>query len=138
MTLGLGSSAYIALADLVLILHAVFIGSVVLGVFVAHSRPVLRGLHIATLSWGIAVQMFPWMCPLTYLEKWLESRGGIQPYQGGFLLHYLTRLIYPESAMRFVPLIGVLACAANLAFYAWQTWCGGFKPSLSSCAEAAE
>jgi hypothetical protein len=29
---------------------------------------------------------------LTLLENWLESRAGFEPYQGGFLLHYLDAL----------------------------------------------
>jgi len=30
---------------------------------------------------------------LTLLENWLEGKAGIQPYEGGFLLHYLDKLV---------------------------------------------
>jgi hypothetical protein len=63
---------------------------------VAYSRPVLRWLHIASLVWGILIETFPWVCSLTFLENWLERRAGMEPYHGGFLLHYVDRFVYPE------------------------------------------
>ena len=41
-------------------------------------------------------RVLSWPCPLTMLENSLESRAGVQPYQGGFLLHYLDLLVYPN------------------------------------------
>src|SRR5260370_7608663 len=81
---------YSALATAVLFLHALFIVWVVFGAVLTRSRPVLRWLHIASLIWGILTQLLPWPCPLTLLENWLEGKAGIEPYQGGFLLHYLS------------------------------------------------
>jgi len=45
------------------------------------------------LSGGILAELLPWPCPLTLLENWLEGKAGIQPYEGGFLLHYLDKLV---------------------------------------------
>ena len=84
------SDVYSALATGVLLLHALFILWVIFGAFLTRSRPLLRWLHIASLVWGILIEFFPWPCPLTLLENWLEGKAGIQPYQGGFLLHYRT------------------------------------------------
>ncbi|SRR6266498_4214000 len=88
-------SLYSGLAVSVLVLHALFIIWVVFGAFLAWSRPVLRWLHIASLAWGILTEVLYWPCPLTFAENALEQRAGIEPYQGGFLLHYLDKLIYP-------------------------------------------
>ncbi len=44
----------------------------------------------ASLVWGILTELLPWPCPLTLLENWLEARAGVEPYEGGFLLHYRT------------------------------------------------
>ncbi|MBV9626063.1 MAG: DUF2784 domain-containing protein, partial [Acidobacteria bacterium] len=77
------------MATTVLCAHAIFILWVVCGALLASSRPSLRWLHIASLIWGVLVEVLPWPCPLTVLENWLEGRAGIVPYQGGFLLHYL-------------------------------------------------
>src|SRR5438128_8169757 len=48
------------------------------------------------LSRGTLVEILPWTCPLTWAENFLETRAGIAPYQGGFLLHYLDALVYPN------------------------------------------
>ncbi len=56
----------------------------------------LRRLHIGSLLWGILTEILPWPGPLILLENWLESRAGIEPYQGGFLLHYLDKQVYPD------------------------------------------
>ncbi|HET6176083.1 MAG TPA: DUF2784 domain-containing protein [Candidatus Sulfotelmatobacter sp.] len=113
---------YSALAVFVLGLHALFILWVVFGAFVTSSRPVLRWLHIASLVWGILTELMPWPCPLTLLENWLEQKAGIEPYQGGFLLHYLDKLVYPNISATALTLAGVVVCAVNLALYARQAW----------------
>jgi hypothetical protein len=113
---------YPMLAVFVLFLHALFIVWVVLGAFVARSRPVLRWLHIASLVWGILTELLPWPCPLTLLENWLEAKAGVQPYQGGFLLHYLDQLVYPDISATVLTVAGVSVCVLNLALYGRQMW----------------
>ena len=90
------SSVYSALAVFVLFVHAVFIVWVVFGAFLTRSRPILRWLHVGSLVWGILTELLPWPCPLTVVENWLEAKARVQPYQGGFLLHYLDKLVYPD------------------------------------------
>lgn len=109
--------AYSALAACVLGLHLVFIVWVMFGVLIARRRPLLRRLHIISLIWAILVEIFPWTCPLTFLENWLEGRAGIQPYQGGFLLHYLDALVYPDVSPLLLTIVAVAICALNLAGY---------------------
>jgi hypothetical protein len=91
------SSLYSALATFVLFVHALFILWVVFGALVTRSPPILRCLHIASLVWGILTELLPWPCPLTLLESWLEAKAGVQSYEGGFLLHYLDKLVYRTS-----------------------------------------
>jgi len=116
------SDLYVALAAVVLCLHALFIAWVVFGAFLTRTRPVLRWLHIASLIWGVLIELLPWSCPLTLLENWLESKAGVNPYQGGFLLHYLDKLVYPDISAAALTAVGVIVCALNLAFYARQFW----------------
>lgn len=118
----LTSNFYSAMAVCVLLLHALFIVWVVFGAFVTRSRPVLRWMHIASLVWGIFTELLPWPCPLTVLENWLEAKAGVQPYQGGFLLHYLDKLVYPDISATVLTLGGVLVCVLNLALYGRQMW----------------
>ena len=52
--------------------------------------------------------------------NWLEGRAGIEPYQGGFLLHYLDKLVYPDISANVLTIAGVVVCLSNLAFYVRQ------------------
>lgn len=113
---------YSVLATLVLVVHGLFILWVVFGAWVARSRPFLRLLHIASLIWGILTEVLPWPCPLTLLEDALERRAGIEPEQGGFLLRYLDKLIYPDVPATALTIAAVIVCLLNLAFYARLMW----------------
>jgi uncharacterized protein DUF2784 len=116
------SSLYSVLAVSVLFLHALFILWVVFGALVTRSRPILRWLHLCSLIWGILTELLPWPCPLTVLENWVEAKAGVQPYQGGFLLHYLDKLVYPDISATVLTIAGVLICALNLASHGRQMW----------------
>jgi hypothetical protein len=116
------SRLYSSLAILLLLLHALFILWVVFGALLTRSRPVLRWLHIASLVWGILTELLPWPCPLTDLENWFEGNAGIQPYQGGYLLHYLDKLVYPDISATVLTVAGVLVCLLNLTFSGRQMW----------------
>ena len=113
---------YSMLAATVLILHLLFILWVLFGALVARSRPWLRRLHIACLVWGVLIAVVPWPCPLTPLENWLESRAGVEPYHGGFLLHYLDALVYPNIPPVLLTVISIAVCALNLGLYVWRPW----------------
>jgi hypothetical protein len=56
------------------------------------------------------------------LENCLEAKAGVQPYQGGFLLHYLDKVVYPDISATFLTVAGAIICALNLALYGWQMW----------------
>jgi hypothetical protein len=101
-----------------------FILWVVFGALLTLSRPVLRWLHIVSLVWGILTELLPWPCPLTVLENWLEAKAGVQPYQGGFLLHYLDKVVYPDISASALTVAGVLVCVFNLAVYGRRMWIG--------------
>lgn len=115
-------NVYSALATVVLFLHALFIVWVVFAALLTGSRPILRGLHIVSLVWGILTELLPWPCPLTLLETWLEQKAGVEPYQGGFLLHYLDKLVYPDVSGSILTVAGVVICVFNLVLYRRQAW----------------
>lgn len=110
---------YAVLADAVLALHLIFILWVIFGVLLSRGRPLLRAFHIACLGWGVLVELLPWPCPLTLLENWLEARAGVQPYQGGFLLHYLDATVYPNLSPALLTAVGVAVCGVNFGVYTW-------------------
>lgn len=114
------ANVYVGVAAVVFGLHLLFIGWVMFGAFLTRSRSVLRTLHLVSLFWGILIEVLPWTCPLTYIENWAEQRAGAGPYQGGFLLHYLDRLVYPDISPIVLTSAAVAVCAANLVFYVVQ------------------
>ena len=118
----LTSGFYSALANSVLFLHALYILWVVFGALLTRSRPILRWLHISSLVWGIMTELLPWRCPLTVLESWLERSAGVEPEQGGFLLYYLDKLVYPDISSSTLTTAAVIVCALNLAYYGRQVW----------------
>ena len=112
------NGVYSALAAAILGLHLLFILWIVFGAAVTRRRPLLRWLHLGSLVWGILIEILPWTCPLTWAENFLETRAGIAPYQGGFLLHYLDALIYPNIPPGLLTGFGVAVCVVNLGIYA--------------------
>jgi hypothetical protein len=95
------------LADVVLIVHALFVAFVVLGFVVIlwglgagrdwARSPWLRGLHVAAIgvvcieAWaGIA-------CPLTVWESALRREGGGSGYATGFIADRVSRLLYWDA-----------------------------------------
>jgi hypothetical protein len=121
MMLIVSGRIYQALATLVLIVHILFIAWVVFGALVARARPLLQILHIASLIWAVVAELYA-ACPLTLLENWLEQQAGVAPYQGGFLLHYLDKLVYPDIPTFVLTATAVIVCILNLGYYARLMW----------------
>lgn len=82
-------------ADLVVLLHFIFILFVISGGFLAIRWRWLLWLHIPAASWGVLAISLRWVCPLTPLENSLRRAGGGDSYGSGFIEHYLLPIIYP-------------------------------------------
>lgn len=108
---------FAALAGLVLFFHLVWIAWVLFGWLITRHRPILAWIHIASLIWGVCVEAGPWPCPLTLLEQWLETGAGSGSYQGGFIVHYLDAIVYPDVSPELPAWIGSGVCIAILAIY---------------------
>jgi len=109
---------YRAMAACVLSLHAAYIGWVTFGALFTRGRPQLTTLHVATLVYGVFVEIFDFWCPLTALETWLEVRGNVPAYHGPFLLHYLDALVYPDIPLNLLIAGAGTVCLLNLWIYA--------------------
>ncbi len=107
---------------LVLVLHLAWILWVIIGAFWTSGRRWLTAFHLASLVWGIAVEIGPWSCPLTMAEDFFQRHAGLAPYRGSFLLHYVGLIVYPNVSGLLLTICGVAVCAANLAIYAWRAW----------------
>lgn len=111
--------AYRWLADAILLLHLAFVGFALLGGLLVLRYPQLLRWHLAALGWGVVVQTMDWICPLTPLENHLRAQGGQAGYAGGFLEHWISRLLYPDFlTLELRYLLALLLVAVNLAIYA--------------------
>lgn len=110
--------AYLALADLVAVIHALFVLFVVLGGWLALRWRWLPWLHLPALAWGAAVELGGWICPLTPLENWLRQAGGEAGYGTDFIGQYLLPLLYPPALTRALQMaLGGAVLAANGVIY---------------------
>ena len=110
-------------ADLLLLLHLLFIAGVVLGGFLVLRWPKLAWLHIPVVIWGFTIELLGWICPLTPLEQKLRVMAGDGGYGGGFIDHYLVPLIYPDGMTVGTRMIfAALVVAINLAIYLRLWW----------------
>jgi len=91
---------YRAGADFVVVVHLLFICFVVGGVFLAWRWPRVVWVHIPAVVYGALVEFAGFTCPLTLLENGLRRRAGQAGYQGGFISHYLVKVIYPPGLTR--------------------------------------
>jgi hypothetical protein len=111
---------YRLLADGTVVTHALFIIFVVIGGFVAWRWRWLAWVHIPCAAWGALIEFAGWICPLTPLENRFRALAGEAGYEGGFIEHYLTELIYVEDwslAVRVV--LGTFVVVVNVAAY-WR------------------
>jgi len=106
------------LADMVLVLHGVFIAWVALGALAVLRRPRLAWLHLPALAWGVWIEASAGLCPLTPLEIGLRLRAGEHGYVGSFVDHYLGALIYPQGLTSQAQWrIALVLLAYNLVLY---------------------
>jgi hypothetical protein len=91
---------YHLLADALLVVHAAFVGFVVLGGLAVLRWPRLAWLHLPAAAWGALVEVSGWICPLTPIEKAWRIRAGEVGYSGGFIEHYLLPALYPAGLTR--------------------------------------
>ena len=96
---------YRILADLVLVVHGLFIAFVMFGGLLALWKPRIAYCHLPALAWGAMVIGMGWICPLTPLEVSLRQQAGQQGYAGGFIEHYVLGLIYPEGITRATQIV---------------------------------
>ncbi len=85
-------------ADLVLVVHLLFIGFVVGGAFLAWRWPRIIWVQLPARVYGALVEFVGFTCPLTSLQNYLLRRAGDSGYRGGFISHYLVQVIYPPRS----------------------------------------
>jgi hypothetical protein len=107
---------YKILADIVVLMHFLWIVFLISGAFLGIRNRAIKIFHISGLAFAIVIQIFGWFCPLTDLEVWLRAKHDPSlAYTGSFIIHYLEKLIYIEISP-------VLIFTLTLLFAGFNVW----------------
>jgi Protein of Unknown function (DUF2784) len=107
------------LADLLVVLHLLFLAFVGLGGLLVLRWRWLAWVHLPAALWGAGIELTGGICPLTPLEQELRRRAGEASYQGDFVTHYLLPVLYPAGLTRGTQLgLAALVMGVNLVIYA--------------------
>lgn len=109
--------AYELAAGLTALAHFAFILFVIFGALLGRRKRVWRYLHLASMVYGVMIEVFYWYCPLTYLEQYLREKAGADSFEEGFITHYLNKLIYLNAPQWSLILAAAVVLVVNLGFY---------------------
>ena len=105
-------------ADVIVVLHLAFILFVVAGGFLAWRWKWIAVAHLPAAIWGALIELFHWVCPLTPLENEMRRRAGEVGYEGGFIEHYITPIIYPSGLTTTIQVVlGIFVILVNAVAY---------------------
>ena len=109
---------YSILANIVLVIHLLFILFVILGGLLTLKWRRAAWIHLPLFAWAVLIEFTGWICPLTPLENRLRISGDETGYSGSFIEHYLLPLIYPDEMTRGVQItLGTLLIFINICIY---------------------
>ena len=116
------------LAELALILHFLFILFVIFGGLFVFKWNRIIWLHVPCAIWGALLEVYRWICPLTYLENYFRNHAEISGYSGGFIEHYLLPVIYPAGLTENARIIlAIIVIVINLVIYGYFGWRRSYK-----------
>lgn len=105
-------------ADALLLLHLGFILFVALGSLLTLRWRWLVFIHLPALAYGLAIEIFGWICPLTPLEATLHDRALAAGVGSSGFSRFIDALIYPAGLTREIQfLLAALLLAGNLVLY---------------------
>ncbi len=104
-------------ADIIVAFHFSWILFLIGGAFIGRRVRWVMWIHVAALGFSVLIQIFSWICPLTYLEVWLRSRGGGKSYAGSFIVHYLEKLVYLEIPQGWLFLFTAIVIGTSAVVY---------------------
>ena len=103
---------YRILADVVVVVHATYVGFLVFGLLAILLGIALgwrwvrsfwfRAIHLAMIGGVVALSVAGLTCPITLLEKHLRTVGGDEPYPGSFIGHWVHELLMIDNVQPWV------------------------------------
>jgi hypothetical protein len=113
---------YKIIADLIVLLHFLWIIFLIFGAFIGRKYRHIKVLHIAAMGFAVFIQVFGWYCPLTYLEVWLRNmQDPSKSYSGSFIINYVEKLVY-------IQLSGKIILTATIFIALMSAWIYLHKP----------
>jgi len=98
---------YLLAADLLLLIHALFVVFVVLGLALVLvgkwlgwswvRNPYFRVAHLAAIAVVVLQSWIGVICPLTTWEMALRERAGDVVYSGAFIANWLEKILYYQA-----------------------------------------
>ena len=120
---------YMLIAELVLLVHTLFVGFVVIGLLLIIIgkfyhwgwilNPWFRLSHIISIGIVVLQSWLGVICPLTTIEQELRQRAGDDVYSGSFIAHWLERILYYQAPAWVFITIYTLFGIAVLASWFW-------------------
>ena len=120
---------YLLAADLLLLLHTLFVGFVVLGwllIFVGKALSWawvrnfwFRLAHLAAIAIVVIQAWLGIICPLTTWEMALRAKGSDAVYAGSFISHWLDALLYYQAPEWVFVVVYTAFGALVLASWVW-------------------
>jgi hypothetical protein len=109
---------YKILADIVVIIHFLWVLFLIFGVFLGRKSKVAKVTHMCGLGFALIIQLLQLYCPLTYLEVWLRERHDPSlSYSGSFIVFYIEKLVYVDLSRSSIFVLSILLCGFNAWFY---------------------
>lgn len=96
------SSVWMALAGIMAVSHLALIVLLIAGGPLAMRWQAMVRLHVAAIIATGLVFLLGADCPLTVWQKWCLERGGREPYEGGFIEHYLVEPVTGGGATPWI------------------------------------
>ena len=107
-------------ADIILIIHFLFILFVIFGALLFFVAKKIVFIHIPAIIWGSYIELTHSICPLTYLENWFLHKANLTIYSEGFIQNYLVPIVYPMSLTKDLQIfLGISLIVINIVIYAF-------------------
>ena len=105
-------------ANLTLVVHFTFIVFVIFGALLVFASKKIAFIHIPSVIYGACIELFHFVCPLTYLENWFLRKAGMKSYSSSFIEHYLIPIVYPDNLTAELQFyLGFLLILTNIVIY---------------------
>ena len=105
-------------ANLILIVHFIFIIFVVFGALLFFVVKKIVFIHIPALIWGSYIELTHSICPLTYLENWFLNKANLTIYSEGFIQNYIVPIVYPTDLTKNLQIyLGITLIVINIIIY---------------------